>query len=278
MRTFNTHKGYGVLEVLQNLTLDFVEFRNGVRDQWAICEALALFLNLESSLAIHTIPGGRNIIDATFQLIGRLFLTMFARLDCEGRLNVEDLPSLGVVYGHVLSWAHYARTHYNVLRSSARAPISPKSANRWWRPHAFDGTVFAYVLREWDVSDELKLNGRLGIRDAVEAAVAAGHHDLPGRGLDGRYDPDPFNFTSALSRYKKQYGGIPSSAAGVKNSEMAMGGDNLDITTWPEERRKQAHADGKDPLSDGLKEGLIAGKCLCLEEKDGKWVWAFDFE
>lgn len=44
MYTFNDHHGYGVLEVVQNLFLDFVEAESDWREQWAVCEAMCFFL------------------------------------------------------------------------------------------------------------------------------------------------------------------------------------------------------------------------------------------
>jgi hypothetical protein len=49
MYTFNDHEGYGVLEVLQNLVLDFEEAAGNYKEQWAVCEALAFFLEDDSS-------------------------------------------------------------------------------------------------------------------------------------------------------------------------------------------------------------------------------------
>jgi hypothetical protein len=45
MYTFIRHSAYGVLEVLQNLILDFEEAYDNCHEQWAVCEALAFFLN-----------------------------------------------------------------------------------------------------------------------------------------------------------------------------------------------------------------------------------------
>jgi len=44
MYTYNDHQGYGVLQVVQNLLLDFVEAKSNLREQWAVCEAMVLFL------------------------------------------------------------------------------------------------------------------------------------------------------------------------------------------------------------------------------------------
>lgn len=49
MYTFNDHMAYGVVEVLQNLMIDFneaEEAEHGTWEQWVVCEAMVLFLNL----------------------------------------------------------------------------------------------------------------------------------------------------------------------------------------------------------------------------------------
>ena len=45
MYTFNDHGGYGVLEVLQNLVLDFAEADKNLKEQWVICEAMGISFN-----------------------------------------------------------------------------------------------------------------------------------------------------------------------------------------------------------------------------------------
>jgi len=44
MYTFNDHMAYGVLEVIQNLFLDYQNAGDNVKEQWVVCEALGLFL------------------------------------------------------------------------------------------------------------------------------------------------------------------------------------------------------------------------------------------
>lgn len=43
MYTYNDHEGYGILEVVQNLLLDWDEAKTW-QEQWVVCEGLALFL------------------------------------------------------------------------------------------------------------------------------------------------------------------------------------------------------------------------------------------
>lgn len=50
MYTFNDHEAYGVLEVVQNLILDFVEAAGDWKKQWVLCEAMALFSLHDASL------------------------------------------------------------------------------------------------------------------------------------------------------------------------------------------------------------------------------------
>ncbi len=49
MYTYNDHTGLGVLEILQNLVLDFDEAADNIKLQWAVCEALAFFLQREET-------------------------------------------------------------------------------------------------------------------------------------------------------------------------------------------------------------------------------------
>lgn len=41
--TYNDHAGYGVMEVVQNVLLDFEEAKSNWKEQWAICEAIPTF-------------------------------------------------------------------------------------------------------------------------------------------------------------------------------------------------------------------------------------------
>ena len=44
MYTYNDHSGYGVMEVLENLVLDYHEAEGNWKDQWVVCEAMVRFL------------------------------------------------------------------------------------------------------------------------------------------------------------------------------------------------------------------------------------------
>ncbi|GAB1211693.1 hypothetical protein ATERTT37_000817 [Aspergillus terreus] len=89
MYTFNDHAGYGVLEVVQNLLLDYDEMKPSWRDQWAVCEAMVQ-LCMGSSMTPMTI------------LICRMFLNMLVTLDNASLLKpnskVQSLPAVMAQY------------------------------------------------------------------------------------------------------------------------------------------------------------------------------------
>lgn len=60
MRTFDDHEHFGVVEILQNLVLDFEEAAN-YKEQWAVCEALAFFLRtrVARNMAVYVSPSLR---------------------------------------------------------------------------------------------------------------------------------------------------------------------------------------------------------------------------
>jgi hypothetical protein len=52
------HHPYGVLEIIQNLILDFVEPRDNVKEQWVVCETLTFFLANEDSAEVFQYVNG----------------------------------------------------------------------------------------------------------------------------------------------------------------------------------------------------------------------------
>jgi hypothetical protein len=52
MHTFSDHEGLGVLELIENLLLDFVESDSNWREQWVVCEALSFFLQTDLAEAL----------------------------------------------------------------------------------------------------------------------------------------------------------------------------------------------------------------------------------
>ncbi|KAH9984866.1 hypothetical protein F4779DRAFT_632525 [Xylariaceae sp. FL0662B] len=106
MYTFNDHAGYGALEVTQNLFLDFNEAaERGWREQWAVCEGMALWLTNPASGIMMMIDDGE-CVQATVRPVGRMFLYMLAQLDNQDLMgDATDVRNLGTVMAMYLTLA-----------------------------------------------------------------------------------------------------------------------------------------------------------------------------
>ncbi|KAL2022227.1 hypothetical protein VTK56DRAFT_5837 [Thermocarpiscus australiensis] len=261
MYTFNDHEGYGVLEVLQNLILDFEEPAGNYKEQWAICEALAFFLHTDTGLSATQIDDG-SYVDATYEVIGRLFMTMLAILEREKLLGKDsEIKNLGLIMALFMDIAADAR-RYGLLEVDEKEPLGPAEDNKEWIPHAFDNQILAYARKYGidlvgpshiaEIIAEAKGDGTLPVPDSEPNSTRTGNP----------YGADPFNFYDAMQTYKLEFGGVTAMLAGTsKKTNSIIGGDNLDITSWSSAERKRKSYDGKDPLRkkeiDALKQGLV---------------------
>ncbi|KAK4150906.1 hypothetical protein C8A00DRAFT_36482 [Chaetomidium leptoderma] len=251
MYTFNRHGAYGMLELLQNLILDFDEAAANYKEQWAVCEGLAFFLHTEDAWQVNRVDG--NTVGETYLLLGRLFMSMLARLERE-RLLARDsaIKNLGLIMALFMDFARKAR-RMSQLSSSSRQSLLPAKSKKKWAPHAFDDHIFAYA-RKYDID----LVGPYKIDEIL--ANADGDVDLPAP-EHNTGKADPFNFTRNLKRYKEEQGGITGWMVFTVNPLTPIGGDCLDITSWTSDARKAKHFDEKDPLTkeqiDALKDGGV---------------------
>lgn len=223
-------------------------------------------------------------VDATFKLIGRLFLTMLAMFErhevlLRHRQN-RGPQNLGLIMSLFINWAYQVRKGTsNLLRTSARCGISPKSSKRFWRPHAFDNQVLAYANKY-----NITLHGPYRLQEAIEALnpnVDLPEVPPPDTDFDALKQLDPFSFTATLRLYRVNHSGVTAWVAGVRNTLIDIGGDNLDITTWMSEKRKSHHFDGKDPISKKQFQALLNGEVLGVssfraggqesEDEDGEY-------
>ncbi|KAK4133942.1 hypothetical protein BT67DRAFT_381493 [Trichocladium antarcticum] len=251
MYTFNDHMGYGILELLQNLVLDFSEAAGNYKEQWAVCEGTAFFLKTDLAAAITRIDDGETV-DATFQLIGRLFLSMLATLERENLLGKDSpIPNLGLIMAIFMTLPSDLAP-YGLLDDSKKEAIGPAKDKKKWQPHTFHHQILAYA-RKYDID----LVGPHNIADAV--AEAEPDADLPAP-ASNTGKADPFGFAKGLKAYTNQCGGITGFMVG-KTPRTPIGGDTLDITTWTSDERKRKSFDKKDPLGkaeiDAIKNGLV---------------------
>ncbi|KAG7286693.1 hypothetical protein NEMBOFW57_009004 [Staphylotrichum longicolle] len=252
MYTFNDHEGYGVLEVLQNLILDFEEAAGNYKEQWAVCEALAFFLSDESSGIVTQIDDGEGV-DAIYQLIGRLFMSILAQLEQEKLLAKDsEIKSLGLIMALFMDFAVNSRD-YGLLEDSKTESLGPAKDKKKWDPHAFENQILAYA-RKYDI----ELVGPSSALDTIDEADADVDLPVP-ESNTGK--ADPFGFAMALKKYIKDYGGATAFMAQNNKPLTPIGGDSLDITTWTSAKRKSKAFDKKDPLGKAelkaLKEGMV---------------------
>ncbi|KAK4116051.1 hypothetical protein N656DRAFT_786541 [Canariomyces notabilis] len=223
----NDHSMYGVLEVIQILILDFDEAAGDYKEQWAVCEALAFFLQ-DEGMELTQIEDG-DLADATFLFCGRMFMSMPATLEREHLLKKDsEIKNLGQIMSLFKDIA-IALRNYGILEDSNKEALGPVSDKKSWIPHAYENQIYAYALK---YGIELVPVGK-GSRATSELK---GDSDLP----------------------------VPESNTGGKadpTSKTPIGGDLLDITTWSSSERKAKNFNKKDPLGkkelDALKQGMV---------------------
>ncbi|KAK4159952.1 hypothetical protein QBC43DRAFT_120756 [Cladorrhinum sp. PSN259] len=264
MYTFNDHSAYGALEVLQNVILDFEE-ANGWQEKWAVCEALGCFLKTDDYGTLATRIDDGEAADATWRLMGRLFLSMLAEFERDGLLtNDGPVKNLGFIMTVWMSIPSDMRGYSLLEESTLSEPLGPikRGVKKWW-PHSFDKQILAYA-RKYDIT----LKGLQDLDDLIEEIQGDGEGDLP----DPEHNTekaDIFHYKRELKRYKEKYGGVPHfmsthARKGKTTPKSAMGGDNLDITAWTSADRKAAAFKKKDPLTkkdlDMIKEGCVMSR------------------
>ncbi|RMD39555.1 hypothetical protein DV735_g5587, partial [Chaetothyriales sp. CBS 134920] len=230
MSTFNDHAAYGIIEVVQNLFLDYAEVRDGAHwgPQWAIVEATALFLNCGAADPMYMCEDGE-LVTETMELVARMFLDSLARLEREKLLGpdspVQSLPLIIASSAsahalttkqttfHIRDWADFVRQYVHTYKLAAKLPKLPN-----------------YKETEKDVPEKAAAELEAFVLPEVTDAVT-----------------DPWNWTDAFAKYSKD-----------KN----VGGDEHDLTAWSSAKRKASSFDGRDPLTRSDIAALKAGKVM----------------
>jgi hypothetical protein len=179
-------------------------------------------------------------VDAAYQLIGRLFMSMLARLEREQLLSKDsEVPNLGLIMALYVAIGKLARP-YGLLEESSQESLGPAKDKKTWEPHAFGNQILAYARKY-----EIHLAGPHDIDEMVAELDA--NVDLPVPESNSGAKADPFGFAKALKNYKSEHG--------------CRGGDKLDITSWTSAERKAKSFSKKDPLGkkeiDALKQGMV---------------------
>ncbi|KAK2761677.1 hypothetical protein FQN54_001505 [Arachnomyces sp. PD_36] len=231
---YNDFHSYGIVEVIQNLFLDFVEVGDNWKEQWAICEGAALFTMHDAFMPITMVDDGAQA-NETYCLLGGMFLATIANLEAEGLLGPDsEVKNLGFIMAlHMETTA--GMRDYGISEDHEES----KKVERYWNSDAY---ILAYA-RKYNI----ELRGPSKIEKCVK--------DLE-KGLDKIKLPktakDPWAWDAALKEYEKRYG---------VNKKPKIGGNEYDITAMSSAERKKSHFKKKDPLGkkelDAIKAGLI---------------------
>ncbi|KAJ9297984.1 hypothetical protein DTO271G3_4205 [Paecilomyces variotii] len=108
MYIYNDFAGYGLLEMVGNLLLDFEEAKDDWKQQWYICEATTLFFHNYNPMPLFMIDDGEGL-DMFLHCVRTMFLAMMATLERNNLLKPDsEIKNLGMVMGLAIRLDAYA--------------------------------------------------------------------------------------------------------------------------------------------------------------------------
>lgn len=176
-------------------------------------------------------------------MVGRMLLTMVARLDREGVMG--DVPNLGTMMAVWLRLAHESRENGLLEEGEEKVP----GAFNYDTGH-FDDYVLAYARKH-----NITLRGPKGLEGFI--AECDDKVKLP---KSTHNKNDPWGYGNAFKLLSKQHAGVSPDRGG----RSILGGDHYDITTWTSVQRKSAAFDNRDPLGRREKEAIKKGMIMRL--------------
>ena len=217
--------------------------------------------------------GELHVVEATYELVCRLFLSMLAQLEPKNLLsNESEIENLGLMIPLFMVFAgrgdsseaedsepedsepEDSEPEDGDSRANKDEPPSPTSDIGQWNPDALDSLILAYA-RKYDIHLVGDTNLEKTIRNAKSKVKLP---DLE----SSTAGEDPWGFRSCLKQYKIEHRGIMATIAVNFPSLTPVGGDNLDMTTWSGTKRRAASpGQMSDPLTkaqvDALKKGMV---------------------
>lgn len=183
--------------------------------------------------------------DLFAKLIGRLFLTMLARLEAQKLLSeTSDVKNLGLIMALFIKVASNLRSGSLLEDDDEETNARPSSFT--WSPAKFDDYINAYAAKFG-----ITLHGP----DDMDGLTAELDTDVSLPAAE-----ESWGWAQAFKSYQKNHGGSPP----IGRSKSGIGGDALDITTWTSAERKQYSFDKKDPIKAAELKALKEGKVMCL--------------
>ncbi len=244
MHTFTQHEAYGAVEVLQNLLLDFEEARRvrNWREQWAVVEAVAMFLLSDWGACAAVVDDGE-VLKASAAMVARMALAMLAALDRRHLLSKDsEVKNLGLVMALYLKLAFLLRQHSAFDPAWWLQAQNTSLHGRKGKDFDFNPAKFASYLLTYATKYAIPLYGVQAL-DRYTSALDA-YINMPRE----TSNTDPWGWSDAFSEYLRL--GILPVCAIKTRPRSTIGGDVLDITTWTPEERKMYSARGKDPLGE----------------------------
>ncbi|OQE17495.1 hypothetical protein PENFLA_c024G02291 [Penicillium flavigenum] len=99
MHVYNDFFGYAVMELVQNLLLDFDEADGDWKMQWAICEATGLYFQMDAIMPIVGCDDGETV-NAVFIAFATMFLTMLSTLERNDLFKPDsEVKNIGAIMG-----------------------------------------------------------------------------------------------------------------------------------------------------------------------------------
>ncbi|KAJ9150965.1 hypothetical protein NKR19_g5137 [Coniochaeta hoffmannii] len=136
MCIYNDFYSYGILEVLENLLLDYVEAEGNWKEQWDVCQTIAWFLLDHSSEPMQMMDDSDRL-DATIQLAGRVFLSMLALLGTKDLFTpTSQIKDFGLVMALNMKAGRSYRDDISLLQGQSQAA-------------RFDNHVLAYAKKHF---------------------------------------------------------------------------------------------------------------------------------
>ncbi|RAL07347.1 uncharacterized protein BO97DRAFT_378712 [Aspergillus homomorphus CBS 101889] len=243
MYTFNDHAGYGAVEVAQNMLLDFQEASGNWKEQWAICEGLALLRGANSLDPMIGIDDGE-LFRETSIMLELMLLTALAELEKQGQLGANsDVRNLGMVMGLFAKEAQ-------ALRSDGYIDDEPSTTNKTYSGEHFVPYLLAYANKH-----NIPIHGP----SEIDEIIAEAEEEAEEADVQLPTAKDPWKWATAFKAYERKNKGSTT-----RSGKAVIGGDSLDITTFSSAERKANSFDGKDPLSAKEIKSIKDGMCLCL--------------
>ncbi|KAJ5654026.1 hypothetical protein N7490_001029 [Penicillium lividum] len=215
----------GLLQVMTNLIIDFLAAEGNWKEQWPLCEAMAIF-HLRGDAASLALCEDAENIDAVYCIISYMFMSMLFNLQQARVLGPDsEVLNLGMIMMVILRFVKFRWAERIENEGEELTPY-----------------VLTYATKyKVDLVPKDDLEDLMNKYEAKEVTLPKGSEN-------------PWSVDKLLKRYME-------SELPYQFGDDKIGGDSLDVTAWTSAKRKKDSFDGKDPFAkadmDNVKKGAI---------------------